>query len=106
MENAEWMPAADFCSYHQVSYTFITDLAYAGLIDITIIEEQPFIHADQLRQLERFTRLHAQLGINEEGVEAIAYLLQQVDGLQKEVKYLQQKLAFYQQGKPGESLIS
>lgn len=106
MENTEWMPAADFCSYHQVSYTFITDLAYAGLIDIAIIEEQPFIHADQLRALERLTRLHAQLGINEEGIEAIAWLLQQVDGLQQEVKYLQQKLACYQQNVSGESLSS
>ncbi len=106
MENADWMPAADFCSYHQVSYAFITDLAYAGLIEITIIEEQPFIHADHLRELEKLARLHAQLGINEEGIEAIAYLLQRVDGLQKEIKNLQQRLDWYNHEEKGESLTS
>lgn len=98
MENADWISANDFCSYHQVSLTFISELAYAGLIEITTVEEQLCIPASQLRDLERFTRIHAQLGINEEGVEAIAHLLHRVDVLQKEVRQLQQQLNWYQQG--------
>lgn len=98
MENADWIPADDFCSYHQVSLAFVSELAYAGLIEITVVDQQQCIPVNQLRELERFTRLHAQLGINEEGVEAIAHLLYQVDVLQKEVHQLRQQLKWYQQG--------
>jgi hypothetical protein len=98
MENTDWIAADEFCSYHQVSLAFISELAYAGLVEITIVNEQQCIPAGQLRELERFVRLHAQLGINEEGVEAIAHLLHRVDILQKEVRQLQQQLNWYQQG--------
>ncbi len=99
MENEDLILADDFCTHHQVSYAFITDLAYAGLVELTIIEEQHFIRADQLREVEKLARLHAELGINEEGIEAIAYLLQRMNGLQREVRVLQQKLHLYEGSK-------
>lgn len=99
MENEDLILAEDFCTHYQVSHAFITDLAYAGLLELTIVEERHFIRTDQLREVEKLVRLHAELGINEEGVEAIAYLLQRMNGLQKELRMLQQKLHIYEGGR-------
>ena len=96
MAPQDLISANDFCLYHQVSYRFITSLEEAGLIEITTIEQESYLHLEQLGEIERMSRLHNDLGINAEGVDAIFHLLQKMNSLQKELKELKQRLALYE----------
>lgn len=98
MEKDELLSADDFCSYHHVSYSFISGLQDAGLIEIATIEEQHYLHPEQLRDIEKLVRLHTELEINTEGIEAIAHLLQRMKQMQHELKMLQQRLQLYNDG--------
>lgn len=96
MDRAELISAQEFCIHHGVSYTFIAELQDAGLVEVQVVEEQHYIHCDQAGELEKLIRLHNDLDINIAGVEVIARLLQQVEGLQAEVSKLSQRLRVYE----------
>lgn len=96
MENYQLIPANVICLQHSVEYSFIYSLHTSGLIEVTIIEEEIFLHTDQLQQLEKFIRLHYDLEINLQGIEAIAHLLQQIESLQGENESLKKKLKYHE----------
>jgi hypothetical protein len=96
MEREDLIPAKEFCSYYEVSYSFINSLSEAGLVEITVIEEQQYLHQDQVSDIEKLVRLHTQLDINPEGVEAIAHMLQRMHQLQEELRILKQRLDIYE----------
>lgn len=96
MSNNELIAAKEFCVHHSISYTFIAELQQAGLVELVSIQEEQFIHNDHLEKLERLVRLHTDLDINPEGVEAIAHLLEKIEILQQEVKTLSQRLSRYE----------
>ena len=95
MEKTEMITAMDFCTHHNVSYTFIIQLQEAGFTQLVTIEEEQFIDNEQVNRLEQLARLHRDLDINIEGIEAIARLLQQVEDLQEKVNTLSKKLRLY-----------
>jgi chaperone modulatory protein CbpM len=86
----------DFCTYHQVEYTFIHSLSEAGLVEITVVDQTEYIPETQLQKLERMIRLHHELEINVAGIEAIAHLLSRVEGIQEEMRLLQNRLRRYE----------
>jgi hypothetical protein len=92
----DMIPAEEFCTHHHISYTFISGLQEAGLIEIVTVEEQPCLHTEQLRQLEKLVRLHTDMDINMEGIEAIAHLLQRMDDMQQRMNRLSQRLRIYE----------
>jgi hypothetical protein len=92
METDQLMPADDFCTYYDVEYSFISSLQESGLIEITSIEERSFIHTNQLQDLEKFARLHYDMDINVEGIEAISHLLNQIKEMQHELHVLRHRL--------------
>lgn len=96
MDRTELISAKEFCVHHGVSFTFITELQEAGLVEMMIVEEQHYIHCDKASELEKLIRLHNDLDINIAGVEVIARLLQQVEGLQSELNKLSQRLRVYE----------
>jgi thymidine kinase len=99
METADLVLAGEFCTHHHISYAFIAGLQEAGLVEITVVDEQQFLHLEQLRALEKLVRLHTELDINPEGVEAIFHLLERVDHLQQELKTTKQRLALYERSR-------
>lgn len=96
MDSNNMVPAQEFCTHHSISYTFITGLQEAGLVEVVQIEEQAYLYTDQLAALEKLVRFHTELEINMEGVEAIAHLLQQVETLQEQLRSLSQRLMVYE----------
>ena len=86
----------DFCTWHQVEYTFISSLHDAGLVEITIIDQAEYIPETELQKLERMTRLHHDLEINIAGIEAITHLLERVEGIQEEMRTLKNRLRRYE----------
>ena len=97
METPHLIPADEFCTHHKVEYSFINSLQQFGLIEITTIEENRFIDTENLTELEKFVRLHYDLEINLEGIEAITYLLEKVKSLQHEINFLRNKLSLYEE---------
>jgi chaperone modulatory protein CbpM len=96
MDREDLIPANEFCTYHHISYSFISSLNEAGLIEVTVIEEQQYLKQEQIKDLEKLVRLHTELDINPEGVEAIAHLLQRLSDMQQELRSLQQRLDLYE----------
>jgi chaperone modulatory protein CbpM len=92
MQSAELIAAGEFCAYHHVELSFIKGLHDSGLIGVIIRDGTILLPADELPALEKFVRWHYELAINFEGIEAIAHLLQRVDGLREENRVLRNRL--------------
>jgi chaperone modulatory protein CbpM len=87
----------EFCTHYKVEYSFIDSLQQHGLIEITTIDEHSFIDHDHLKNVERLVRLHYDLDINLEGIEAITYLLNRVKDMQEEIIALKNRLSLYEE---------
>jgi len=96
MNQEHLISTAEFCTHYKVEYSFIDSLDRYGLIKITRINENAFIDIDKLTELEKLVRLHYDLEINLEGIEAITYLLNRVKTLQDEIVGLRNRLSIYE----------
>jgi len=96
MATSHLISADEFCTHHKVEYSFINSLNEFGLIEITTLEQGRFIEAESLTELEKYARLHYDLEINLEGIEAITFLLEKVKNLQNEINLLKNKLRLYE----------
>ncbi len=96
MENNDLISADDFCLHHHISYTFITRLCDAGLVDVVTINEQHYLPIDKLKEVEKLVSFHTDLEVNIEGIEVIAHLLQQMQELQRQLRDTQKRLGLYE----------
>jgi hypothetical protein len=80
-----------------VEYTFITSLQEAGLVEITIVNETPYIPETELQKLERMIHLHHDLEINIAGIEAITHLLERIEQMQENMQGLRNRLRIYEE---------
>lgn len=96
MENDHLISTDQFCKQHNIELSFISLLYENGLIEITTVEQTSFIPEDRLPELEKLIRLHYQLDINLEGIEAITHLLQRIEVLQEEMRKLKSRLRIYE----------
>ena len=97
MEPNRYISITEFCNCHHIEYSFINLLNESGLLEIIVVEEDEFIEREQLRELEKMMRLHYDLEINIQGIDAIIHLLDRVSQLQKEVISLQNKLKRFEE---------
>jgi len=86
----------DFCVSHRLEVSFIRALEEHGLIEIVTEDQEFFISNDELPRLERMVRLHQELNINPEGLDAIDHLLKRIDTLEKDMMELSNRLSFYE----------
>jgi len=86
----------EFCLLANVETSFITSLEQSGLLELMVLQETPYIEAEQLLPLEKMVRFHYDWDINLEGLETIMHLLQQINMLQEETVQLKNKLHFYE----------
>jgi len=93
--NNDLIAKEEYCMHNNIEVAFIDRLYEYGLIEIRSVERKQFIQLDQLQELERFTRLHYDLDINMEGIDAIANLLQKVKAMQEEIRALKSRLHIY-----------
>jgi chaperone modulatory protein CbpM len=96
MKTKHLIAATDFCVYHKLEHTFITDLKEAGLVQITVVNETPYIPESELQKLEKIIRLHNELDINIAGIEAITHLLERLEDIQEEMRLLKNSLKIYE----------
>ncbi|HWZ14188.1 MAG TPA: chaperone modulator CbpM [Mucilaginibacter sp.] len=91
MARENLIATSDICKYHEVEFTFIHSLEEAGLIQITVVDQTPYITGSDLQKLERMIRMHHELEINIAGIEAISYLLQRIEQMQEEMRLLRNR---------------
>lgn len=97
MQNEDMISIQEFCNNHNLEVSFIHILQQYELVQITTIEETTYIPASQLQQAEKIVRMHYDLGINMEGIDAIEHLLHRVENMQQEITALQNRLNLYEE---------
>ncbi len=96
METEKLIPLHSFCTHHNIELAFVNELHQFGLVEIITVEETTFIDEDHVNELEKFVRLHQELDINFEGMDAITHLLQKLREMQHEIVTLKNKLRLYE----------
>ncbi len=92
MENEKLIPMEQFCIHYNIEISFIQSLSEYGLVNITTSEEIQYLQSDQIKDIEKMIRLHFDLEINLEGIDAIYHLLQRVDNLHNELQSIKNRL--------------
>ena len=87
----------EFCASHHVEVSFVRSLEEHGLIETIIINETQCVSDNELSKLEQLIRLHQELNINTEGIDAISILLKRIENMQNEITELRNKLNFYEE---------
>ena len=96
METTQLISITQFCTNYNVPVSFINALEAYELVEITISESDNYLQTNQLNDVEKMMRLHYDLDINFEGIDAIYNLLKQVESLKAEITTLKNKLNFYE----------
>ncbi len=96
METNNLILIEQLCTHHNIEFSFIDTLQEFGLIDIIIIEDNKYLANEKIKDVEKMMRLHFELEINMEGIDAISNLLQQIDNLQLELLNTKNKLRLYE----------
>ncbi|WP_274473852.1 chaperone modulator CbpM [Mangrovimonas aestuarii] len=82
----------EYCISHNIKEDFVISLYELDIISIKTIETRQYIYDEHLPILERMTRLHEELGINVEGLEAISHLQEKINEMQRELIQLKNRL--------------
>lgn len=88
----ELIRITDYCINYNIEPDFIISLEESGIIILTLIDNDKFIHEEQFGELERYIHLHYDLHINIEGIDAIRHLLTRVNSMQQEIDRLKDQL--------------
>ena len=96
METEQLIAMQVYCAKEGLEASFVEALFERGLIRITTIKEQRFVEPEHLPRIEKLARMHYDLQINLEGLEAISHMLERMENLQLEMRNLQQRLDIYE----------
>lgn len=96
MSSKDLIPVEHFCKIHRIEVSFIQSLNEHGLLEIVREQEEIFVASEQVGDLEKLVRLHYEMDINLEGLEAITNLLDKMESLQQEIRRLQKRLDLYE----------
>ncbi|WP_452228068.1 MULTISPECIES: chaperone modulator CbpM [unclassified Lacinutrix] len=96
MEVTDLISITTFCTHYNVPATFLKELQDYELIEIVVSNNVNYIKTTQIIEVEKMMRLHFDLNINLEGLDAVYNLLQHVEGLQNEITTLHNKLRLYE----------
>lgn len=95
MEKEKYILVSHFCSQTNIEISFVENLNEYGLVSFQERENDVFIDAKDISEIEKMFRLHHDLGINLEGLDAIKQMLKRLNNLEKEMLKLQTRLKFY-----------
>ncbi len=96
MDTTDLIPVQLLCKRYDIPVSFLDTLQEFQLVEIIDEDNSLYIHTKQIKKVEKMMRLHYDLEINFEGLDAIHNLLNQVESLKEEVKILRNKLRLYE----------
>ncbi|NNE76386.1 MAG: hypothetical protein HKN31_04865 [Pricia sp.] len=88
----EYIHIKDFCNGYNIEESFLFRLQEYELIELQVINDQQFIYIEELPKVEKMVRLHQDLKINIDGLEAIHYLLERTQQMHEELLVLRRRL--------------
>lgn len=86
----------EYCTYYEVEPDFVEELSDMGLLTIIKQKEEKYIPFEELSQLESYSRMFYDLGINLAGIDAIQNLIVRIKTLQDDLTQLHNRLNFYE----------
>lgn len=92
MQDTHLIPLPSLCTHYEIEMSFFNGLNEHGLIEIVSVEKTYCIHQDKIADLEKMIRLHQDLHLNVEGIDAVFNLLDKIDNLQTELMIAHNKL--------------
>ena len=96
MKNDEFIAIHVFARHQGVDPDFIHALHERGLIELIVVQEEPCARCEELARIEQLARLHYDLDINLEGLEAISHLLERMDAVQEDLRAMRERLQLYE----------
>mmetsp|Transcript_32561 Transcript_32561/g.43005 ORF Transcript_32561/g.43005 Transcript_32561/m.43005 type:complete len:99 (+) Transcript_32561:58-354(+) len=96
MKEQHLIPTRTICSHYNIEISFVDTLYQMGLIQVEIVEENQYIHQDQVSDLEKIIRLHNDLDLSIEGIDIVLNLLQKEQLLRDEISTLKNRLRLYE----------
>ena len=97
MQEEPLISADEFCTCHNIEFSFMRNLEEFGMIQMITKQEVSYIPENQLEKIERILRLHQDLDINMEGIDAITHLLKRINRMQSEIITLRNRLRLYEE---------
>ena len=83
------------CRHYEIEPDFIVSLNSYGLIEIIELEQNKYLKLQEMSMIEKMIRMHYDLQINIEGIDAISHLLTKIENLQFELQSVQNRLRIY-----------
>jgi hypothetical protein len=96
MKLKDFIPIIQLCELYKVEISFFNELDEMGLIRMTTLKQTSYLHQDKIGDVEKMIRIHQELNINTEGIDAVFHLLQKIDSLQSELNKLHNRLRLYE----------
>lgn len=96
METEQLILVESFCISHNIEVSFISSLEEYGLVEITRKEDAAYVPESNIKSMEQLVRLHNDLNVNVESMEAIMYLLDKITQKEAEINMLKNKVQFYE----------
>ena len=96
MATIHYISAQELCTHFNQGISFFDALEESGLIELSRRDGETSIPGSQIQALEQMIRMHEDLGINLEGIEAILNLLDRVKCMQQDIQQLKNRLAIYE----------
>ena len=96
MDNENYILVSHYCERTHIPNTFIESLNEYGLIRCQQVETEVYILDEEIPEIERFDRLHNDLGINIEGLDALNHMLIKLRNMENEMNTLRKRLRLYE----------
>ncbi|WP_372640794.1 chaperone modulator CbpM [Ancylomarina sp.] len=96
MNTADFIPLKQLCMHYKVEISFFSNLCEIGLIEIITIEQDQYIHHDQISDVEKMIGMYHELDVNIEGIDIVFNLLRKIDDLQNEILFVKNRLRLYE----------
>jgi len=97
MKNKKLISIQQFCSIYETPTSFLDDLHDYEIIKFKVIDNTKHIKLKDVSTIEKLMRLHFDLDINMEGLDAIIHLTHQINDLQEEINHLRRQINFYEE---------
>lgn len=96
MAREKYILVSHYCKNSQIEDSFVERLHEFGLITFEEKKKDYFIDEGDINEIESMFRLHNDLGINLEGLDAIKQMLKRLRRMEKEMDLLQKRLRLYE----------
>jgi len=91
-----YISVIELCKHYELELSFFDELENAGLIELTLIDQDSFLAEERLGEVEKIIRMHQDLNVNFEGIDVVLNLLHKIDQMQAELTNLHTRLTLYE----------